>query len=67
MAEKEGSVYAKHNLSYSYTNQGYGMAGQNCRIEITIVSDLRLHEIAKEFGKAFAEVSSDLNQKAMSR
>lgn len=64
---ESGSVYANHNLSYRYTNKGYGIAGQNCRVEITIVSDLRFPEIAQEFGKAVAEVSSDLNQKAMSK
>lgn len=61
---KAGNVFSRHNLTYRYTNEGYGIVGQNCNVEIGIFTDLPFSEIAQEFAKASAAVLADLNQSA---
>lgn len=60
---KAGRVLANHVLSYRYTNDSYGSAGGNCRIEIAISTDLPFSKIVQEFAKASSAVIADLNTK----
>ena len=61
---KAGNVFSCHNLTYRFTNEGYGTLGQNCKVEIGIFSDLPFSKIAQEFAKASAAVLADLSQSA---
>ena len=56
-------VLGDHNLCYRYVNNGYGIVGRNCQIEISIITDMPFSEIIQEFVKASEAVCEDLRQK----
>lgn len=56
-------VWGDHNLCYRYVNNGYGIVGRNCQIEISIITDMPFSEIIQEFVKASEAVCEDLRQK----
>ena len=60
---KAGNIWGNHNLFYRYENNGYGIAGRNCKIEITIFTDMPFSEIIQELAKASDAVSADLSQR----
>ena len=57
------SVLGDHNLYYKYKNNGYGIVGRNCKIEISIITDMPFSEIVQEFVKASEAVCEDLSQR----